>query len=58
VKVARLLDRIASRVVNGLKTGTGIYQQRTEKELNSVLKLDSKSQQQPQDLEAYDNTYL
>jgi len=45
VKVARLLDRIASRVVNGLKTGTGIYQQGTEKELNSVLKMDSKSQQ-------------
>ena len=58
MKVARLLDRIASRVVNGLKIGTGIYQQRTEKELNSVLKLDSKSQQQPQDLEAYDNAYL
>jgi len=58
VKVARLLDRIASRVVNGLKTGTGIYQQGTEKELNSVLKLDSKSQQRPQDFEAYDNTYL
>ena len=58
MKVARLLDRIASRVVNGLKTGTGIYQQQTEKELNSVLKLDSKSQQRPQDLEAYENTYL
>jgi len=56
VKVARLLDRIASRVVNGLKTGTGIYQQGTEKELNSVLKLDSKSQQQPQNLETYENT--
>ena len=58
MKVARLLDRIASRVVNGLKIGTGIYQQRTEKELNSVLKMDSKSQQRLTDLEAYENTYL